>query len=76
MLSAYAKMLTHTADPGFHAQVQAVFRKFHAFQEAELQQRSIEYFFMGGLPQGTLKEVLAEMPPFPERESEIGRAHV
>lgn len=54
-------------------QVQAVFKKYHAFAEAELQQRSVEYYWMGALPPVTLKEVLAEMPPFPERESALER---
>ena len=66
-------MMTHTTDQSFNGQVQAVFRRFHAFSDAEVQQRAVEYSGMGRLPLATLKSVLSEMPPFPERASALER---
>ena len=51
-------MVTHTSDVAFAEQVKVVFRRYHAFADVELQQRSIEYFSLAQLHTDTLKEVL------------------
>lgn len=40
------------------AEIKAVFERYHAFADAELQQRSVEYFALSEFHMGTLKEVL------------------
>jgi len=68
LLSAYAKLVTHTTDPAFAEQIATVFQRYHAFADVELQQRSVEYFSLTQLHQSTLKEVLVRgrTPPCPE----------
>lgn len=73
LLSAYAKLLTHATDPAFASLVAAVFQRYHAFADVELQQRSMEYSALSLLHAGAAKEVLAEMPPFPQRENALLR---
>jgi hypothetical protein len=51
-------MVTHTSDAAFAEQVKAVFQRYHAFADVELQQRSIEYFSLAQLHTATLKDVL------------------
>ena len=73
LLSAYAKLVTHTTDIGFAEQVKKVFQRYHAYADVELQQRSVEYFAMAQYHVDKLKEVLAPMPVFPERISALER---
>ena len=73
LLSAYAKLVTHTTDIGFAEQVKKVFHRYHAYADVELQQRSVEYFAMAQYHVDKLKEVLAPMPVFPERTSALER---
>jgi AP-2 complex subunit alpha len=73
LLSAYAKLVTHTTDISFAEQVKKVFQRYHAFADVELQQRSVEYFAMAQYHVDKLKEVLAPMPVFPERTSALER---
>ena len=51
-------MVTHTSDAAFASQVTAVFQRYHAFADVELQQRAIEYFSLAHLHGATLKDVL------------------
>jgi hypothetical protein len=55
-------MVTHTSDAAFAEQVKAVFQRYHAFADVELQQRSIEYFSLAQLHVATLKDVLVRWP--------------
>lgn len=73
LLSAYAKLVTHTTDVSFAEQVKAVFQRYHAYADVELQQRSVEYFAMAQYHVDKLKEVLAPMPVFPDRTSALER---
>lgn len=73
LLSAYAKLVTHTTDASFAEQVKTVFQRYHAYADVELQQRSVEYFAMAQYHEDKLKEVLAPMPAFPERSSSLER---
>jgi AP-2 complex subunit alpha len=52
-------------------QINAVFERYHAFADVELQQRSVEYFTLAALHEPMLKDVLAEMPKFPVRTSAL-----
>jgi len=71
LLSAFAKLVTHTSDPLLVQQINAVFERYHAFADVELQQRSVEYFTLTALHSPMLKDVLAEMPKFPTRASAL-----
>ena len=51
-------MVTHTADVAFAEQVKAVFLRYRAFADVELQQRSVEYFSLAQQHGATLKDVL------------------
>lgn len=73
LLSSYAKLLTHANEPAFAAQVAEVFGRYAAFADVELQQRSSEYSALASLHPAAMKEVLAEMPNFPERASALER---
>ena len=57
-LHANPQMVTHTADATFAEQVKAVFQRYHAFADVELQQRAVEYFSLAQLHTSTLKDVL------------------
>ena len=74
LLSAFAKLVTHTSDPAVTAQINAVFERYHAFADVELQQRSVEYYTLSALHAPMLKDVLAEMPHFPERASALEKS--
>jgi hypothetical protein len=57
-----SQMVTHTSDAAFAEQIKAVFQRYHAFADVELQQRSIEYFSLAQLHVATLKDVLVRVP--------------
>eukprot|EP00271_Cylindrocystis_brebissonii_P023186 TRINITY_DN9462_c0_g1_i2.p1 TRINITY_DN9462_c0_g1~~TRINITY_DN9462_c0_g1_i2.p1 ORF type:complete len:1084 (+),score=251.00 TRINITY_DN9462_c0_g1_i2:248-3499(+) len=72
LLSSYIKILLHTqpADPQLVEEVNAVFKKHESYIDAEVQQRAVEYKALSQRG-GSMADVLAEMPKFPERESAL-----
>jgi hypothetical protein len=64
-------MVTHTTDAALVGQIRAVFERYHAFTDVELQQRSVEYSQLASLDSPLLQSVLSEMPVFPERSSRL-----
>ncbi|XP_031112884.1 AP-2 complex subunit alpha-1-like [Ipomoea triloba] len=72
LLSTYAKILMHTQqpDPDLQNQIWAIFRKYESCIDVEIQQRAVEYLELSKKG-AVLKDVLAEMPKFPERQSAL-----
>uniref|UniRef100_A0A2P2MSX5 AP-2 complex subunit alpha n=1 Tax=Rhizophora mucronata TaxID=61149 RepID=A0A2P2MSX5_RHIMU len=72
LLSAYAKILMHTQPPDLELQNQtwAIFNKYESCIDVEIQQRAVEYFALSRKG-AALKDILAEMPKFPERQSAL-----
>ncbi|XP_019199495.1 PREDICTED: AP-2 complex subunit alpha-1-like [Ipomoea nil] len=71
LLSTYAKILMHTQpDPDLQNQIWAIFRKYESCIDVEIQQRAVEYLELSKKG-AVLRDVLAEMPKFPERQSAL-----
>jgi AP-2 complex subunit alpha len=67
MLSTYVKI--QNLYPELRSQVLPVFEAYTSAMDAELQQRSVEYFHLPDLREDVTSTVLDAMPPFPERDS-------
>ncbi len=70
ILSAFAKMVAkYPGDAALTSVIHEVFQRYGTIQDAELQQRAVEYSILGRRKE--IGTVMASMPKFPERESSL-----
>mmetsp|Transcript_28079 Transcript_28079/g.53476 ORF Transcript_28079/g.53476 Transcript_28079/m.53476 type:complete len:1010 (+) Transcript_28079:139-3168(+) len=77
LLSAFTKLSMHApADDALRVSVRKILKKYEAFVEEEMQQRAVEYLVLTqrAAADPTMRDVLAEMPKFPERASALERS--